>query len=253
MVKMGQIKSIVILLLAISLSLSLLWVAKKHATLLCQQIKIQIKDHPDQSFIAEKDILDLLKATDKMALLGTPLKKISSYNIKKQLERQPLIKNVLVFKTCTGTLNICLETKRVLARIISPTGPNNTQTYVDENGNLISIQGLPLFRVLLISSENITTEVDGFQTCNKELLELLYNLHIDPFFCYQITSLQVENNHKITLGTQVGNHQIEFGRADNIHKKLQKLRLFYSQVIPYKGWNAYHRINLEFENQLICE
>lgn len=78
-------------------------------------------------------------------------------------------------------------------------------------------------------------------------------MHRDPFWQRQITSLQVEDNGKIILGTQIGGHQIEFGKAENIEEKFQKLWLFYSQVMPYKGWNAYHLVNLEFKNQLVCQ
>ncbi|WP_123662737.1 cell division protein FtsQ/DivIB [Candidatus Cardinium hertigii] len=253
---MGQIANgIISFLLAIGLGLSILLAEKKHAALLCEHIEIEIKDHSGQSVITEKDILDLLPSIHKTTLIGVPLQKIDTYSITTRLNHQPFVKNVLVYKTWHNTLKVYLETKYVIARMINPIGPHSMQMYIDENGDLIAIENLPLLRLLVIGGnpENIVVETDGLQRCAKELLKLLHCLYRDPFFRYQITSLEVENNHKIILGTQIGNHKIEFGYAENISEKLEKLRLFYSKVIPYKGWNAYGRVNLEFKDQLICE
>lgn len=249
---MGQIVSrVVTLFLTIGLCLSLLFIEKKHTTLVCKDIEVTIKDEPGQSFITPKEIVDLLQSRHNISLLKTPLKNINTYAIQNQLKSHPLIKNLLVYKTWSGTLKICLETKYFIARIISLMEPNGSQIYLDEQGSLIELKGLPLLRLLVITGKNIVTENRKLR--DKGLLALLHYIYQDAFWRRQITSLQVETNGKIILGTQVGGHQVAFGQAENIDEKFEKLRLFYSQVIPYKGWRAYHRVNLEFEGQLICE
>lgn len=249
---MGQIVNRVAALFStISLCLSLLFVGEKHTNLVCKDIAIAIKAYPGQSLISSKEIAALLQSTHKISLGKTRLKRIDTYTIHHQLKSHPLIKNVLVYKTWSGILNICLETKYFIARTIGLMEPNGAQVYVDEQGTLIELKGLPPLRLLVITGKNIATEQR--KLAHKGLLALLHYMHKDAFWQRQITSLQVGDNGKIILGTQVGGHQIEFGKAEKIEEKFEKLRLFYSQVIPYKGWNTYRRVNLEFANQLICE
>ncbi|MGI2298974.1 cell division protein FtsQ/DivIB [Candidatus Cardinium hertigii] len=239
------------LFLTIGLWLSLLFAKEKHTNLVCKDIAISIKAYPGQSLITVQEILDLLEATHPVALQKTHLKKIDTYAIQDQLKRHPLIKSVLVYKTWSGVLTISLTTKYFIARTINLMEPNGTDAYVDEKGDLIALKGLPCLRLLVITGKNIATAKR--KLADKGLLALLHYIHSDPFWRRQMTSLEVEDNGKIILGTQIGGHQIEFGKVENIEEKFEKLRLFYSQVMPYKGWNAYHRVNLEFKNQLVCQ
>jgi cell division protein FtsQ len=52
---------------------------------------------------------------------------------------------------------------------------------------------------------------------------------------------------------QVGGQLIEFGKPENLELKFKKLRIFYKEILPEKGWNAYERVNLEYEGQIIAE
>jgi cell division protein FtsQ len=47
-------------------------------------------------------------------------------------------------------------------------------------------------------------------------------------------------------------HTVEFGKARDMAEKFEKLRLFYINSLPAKGWHHYNRINLEYHNQVIC-
>ena len=254
MIKVNQvIKVSTTISLVASIVLTMLQVEKKYSFLPCEQVEITIEAHNGQSFITQHRVLDLVNAMYSPSLIGSALKKIDTYKVKKILESQPLIKKVLVFKTWHGVLKIYIETKYVLARIIHAKGPGY---YLDENGDLVVMKGLPLLRLLVVDGlalESETIQNKNLSIHHKRLLELLLYIYKDPFFSYQITTLQLINNDKIILGTTIGNYKIEFGRAEKIYEKFQKLKFFYSHVIPYKGSDGYHRVNLEFDHQLICE
>ncbi|WP_342265274.1 hypothetical protein [Cardinium endosymbiont of Philonthus spinipes] len=249
---MGKIvRRMVALFLTIGLCLSLLWAQKKHAALVCQEIAIVIKDHAGQSLIRSKEIIDLLQSTHTISLQKTLLKNIDAYAIQQQLKSHPLVKKVLVYKTWRGTLTIWLATKCLIARIVRPlSNPNDIPCYLDEQGGLIAAKGLPLLRLLVVTDDHIVAAHKRLY--DHDLLVLLQYIYQDPFWRGQITSLQVDATGKIILGTQVGGHQVIFGKAARIEEKFEKLWLFYSQVIPYKGWKAYRCVNVAFEGQLIC-
>jgi hypothetical protein len=41
--------------------------------------------------------------------------------------------------------------------------------------------------------------------------------------------------------------------ATDIDKKMQKLKLFYKQVMPNESWNKYSVINLQYANQIVAK
>ena len=42
------------------------------------------------------------------------------------------------------------------------------------------------------------------------------------------------------------------GDAEDLDKKLYKLRLFYAEGLNKTGWNEYKVINLKYANQVVC-
>ena len=55
---------------------------------------------------------------------------------------------------------------------------------------------------------------------------------------------------------QVGNHEIVFGAANSnkdVVAKLNKLKIFYQEGLPFEGWNKYNQINLKYKNQVVCK
>ena len=73
------------------------------------------------------------------------------------------------------------------------------------------------------------------------------------FFCVQVHAIHVLENHQIVLNMRYGPKRIEFGRLENVWEKLEKLKLFYSHIAPNKGWETYQRVNVAFDNQIICQ
>ena len=48
--------------------------------------------------------------------------------------------------------------------------------------------------------------------------------------------------------------EIVFGTANTdkeVKEKFEKLKIFYSEAIPYEGWNKYTEINLKYDKQIV--
>ena len=35
--------------------------------------------------------------------------------------------------------------------------------------------------------------------------------------------------------------------------KLKRLKIFYKQILPSKGWNSYEKVSVKYKNQIVCE
>jgi cell division protein FtsQ len=104
------------------------------------------------------------------------------------------------------------------------------------------------FSRMLIKKENVTTHELGL-----ELMDMLELIREDDFWKAQIAQLDIDGNGRVVVYPQVGGEVIEFGRLGNSEEKLKKLRVYYKEILPQKGWNKYSKVNLEFEGQIVAE
>ena len=58
---------------------------------------------------------------------------------------------------------------------------------------------------------------------------------------------------EMILYPQVTRQYVQFGTIDDWERKMAKLKIFYDRILPFKGWNSYTRVNLKYDNQIICE
>ena len=75
----------------------------------------------------------------------------------------------------------------------------------------------------------------------------------DPFWKNQIEQLNVLADGSLELIPRVGDHVVYLGQPVDIDKKLNRLRQFYIHGLNVIGWNKYKRINVEFNNQIVCK
>ncbi|MBN2763484.1 MAG: hypothetical protein JXR41_10365, partial [Bacteroidales bacterium] len=90
------------------------------------------------------------------------------------------------------------------------------------------------------------------QRCIYDVFKLARYIEQDEFWRAQIQQIYVTASGEFELIPRVGSHVIEFGRADAMEEKLYKLKLLYLQGFNKIGWNHYSRINLEYDNQIVC-
>ena len=86
-----------------------------------------------------------------------------------------------------------------------------------------------------------------------DLKNMIDHLLADDFWRMQIAQLDIDRRGNIVMYAQIGDQRLEFGGPDEYEKKFKKLKLFFKQIMPTKGWNTYDRVNVAFKDQIICE
>jgi cell division protein FtsQ len=85
------------------------------------------------------------------------------------------------------------------------------------------------------------------------LMDVLEFIYKDEFWKAQITEIEIQRNGDLILYTQVSRQYVEFGKPEIVENKFARLKIFYKDILPRKGWNVYERVNLKFKDQIICE
>ena len=227
------------------------------------ELRIHIKDSIEYQFIHSNNVAGMLDSK-QFRIIGQPVKEIRLADIEDYLEQHQIIKNAEAYITEPGILHVDVRQKSPFVRI---TNQNGQGYYLDREGYIIPLSD-SFSPFVLIASGNIREPFKINQTASifdirhdslansqriiYDLYELALFIDDDEFLRSQIEQIYVNEKNGFELVPRVGPHIIEFGKAENIEEKFSNLKLLYTQGLNNLGWNQYIRINLKYQNQIVC-
>ena len=123
---------------------------------------------------------------------------------------------------------------------------NDGESYcIDSEGNII--EGIQRALFLPVASGNIDRE-----SVSGNVTKVANAINGSRFWSALIEQIYLNEKGEFILIPRVGNHTIELGTADNVDTKLQKLHTFYTEAMGTVGWNKYSKINIEFNDKIVC-
>jgi len=214
-------------------------------------IEIEIMSNQDFYLIDQFEIQALLNK-EQSVVLGTNFDQVDIKLLERQVEENPFVAEIDIFMSVTGVLGAKVSQAQPIGRLMSSSGPDQ---YIDVTGKLLPMNADYTARVPLISfAEDPQWESNlGENDLGKQLMEFLIFINKDELWRAQIAQLAVSEENELTLWPQMTKQLILFGPADEIEEKFKKLKLFYKEVLPKKGWNTYSSINLKYKNQIVCK
>lgn len=242
------------LMLALAALLVLIAFAEREAhDTLVKDIAITIDNIEDNHFMEEEDVRRLMQLKSE-SLVGAERGDISLKEIERRIKADKFVGDAELYSDLKGNLLVNVELRRPIARIVRNDGPDG---YIAEDGTVMPVSEKFTSRVVLISG-SYSSKILNMGNLNstehgKQLMELLELIREDDFWKAQIAQLDVNSKAKVTMFPQVGDESIEFGTMENMEVKLNKLMVFYKEILPAKGWNKYTRVNLEYEGQIVAE
>ena len=205
-------------------------------------LDIQIIESDSVQFITMEDIERSL-TENKLNFNGMQIKDIDTDKIERLLsESNPIIDNVECFYSHDGVVHVKIKQRRPIMRVMSNTG----NYYIDKDARIIPVSsGFTVF--LPIATGYIDTIYAQTSLCEFALF-----LKNSEFWEAQIEQIDVLKNKDVILIPRVGEHQILLGKLEHFESKLSRLMEFYQKGLSETGWNKYDKINLKFDNQIIC-
>jgi cell division protein FtsQ len=244
-----EVKVTVILLLAV---ISIALVEKRQSETICTSVHINIINPEQSNFVDENEIRRLVTADKSVPLVGSAYPRIYLKEIESRTESNLYIQEAQVYKDHRGDVFVDVYIARPIARILRP---GARDTYISDKGNLIETSTKYTSRVLLISGsyvKNLNKNLRKDQA-QRDLFDFLRFIYKDKFWKAQISQIDINTDGELIIYPQITKQYIQFGTIEDWQKKMYKLKIFYSKILPFRGWNNYSRVNLEYENQIICE
>lgn len=241
------------------------FVQKQEDDLLCSKINISIQRDPMQeNYFVEEDAIRELIAQRFGQIENTSLKHIDVNYLERLMYANPWVAKADVFLSIDGVVDIEIEQRQPILRIINVNGENY---YMDSEGRLM-LWSADFTPRMLIASGNIQERYEDWSKVSlRELinndtlkthtmLDDLYTMArfilADEFWSAHVEQIYVNLLGEIELVPKVGDHKIIFGGSDEMAEKFWKLKTFYTEGLNYTGWQNYDTLNLKFNNQVVC-
>lgn len=215
-------------------------------------VLIDIEQKNGNYFIDQPEVLGLLNAQNTDYVLGSTIGDIDLKLLESRVEAHAFVSEAQVYYDLRGNVQVKIKQARPIARIFNSKGKD---WYIDTTGKILPTNVKHTARVPLVEldkkmtwNKNIFESEDG-----KALHELLSYIDQDEFWKAQIAQIIVEKSGEVVMLPQVTKQKILFGFPDDLATKFRKLKMFYKEILPNKGWNTYALVNLKFKDQIVCE
>ncbi len=224
----------------------------KHSEKAIKDVVVDIRFGEDNLFTDEREVLLLLNADNTDHAVGRTISELNLRELEGRVEKNRFVKDAQIFRDLKGNLVVKVNPIRPIARVINKKGQD---LYIDPDGYIVNTSVRHTARVPIIEFDkmpawkNAITETEY----GVKLLELLNHIEQDEFWKAQIAGLIIEKDGEVKMLPQVTKQDIYFGQPEDVESKFMKLKVFYTEILPNKGWNTYSRVNVKFKNQIVCE
>jgi cell division protein FtsQ len=229
------------------------FVENKQADKRVKTVVVSIDHEGNNYFVEEEDVLDLITLNGSDPIVDKKYQHLDLKEIEMRIKSFKFVSDAQVSRDHKGNLKVLVKQRRPIARVIYP---NGVHAYIGSDGTTLSTSEKFTSRVIVIDgeyapklvSEDFLKSEDG-----QHYFHLLKTIDENKFWKAQLSQITIDRSGEVIFYPQLGRQTIYFGKPDNMEEKFNNLGLFYTKIIPSKGWNTYQTVNLKFKNQLICE
>ena len=206
-----------------------------------------------EKLISEYDVKQALLSAFGNTLEGTELQRLDVERMERVLEEDPFVRDAETYVDQHNILHMDVEQREPLLRVLDNKGGNY---YLDPEGNKMPPSKNFAARVL-VATGNILAYTPTFREKKRsslnEVFQVAQKLAEDEFFNVFVQQIHVNPDGVIVLVPLVGDQKIIIGDGKNLEEKLEKLKIFYREGMPFAGWQTYQSINLSYADQVVCK
>jgi len=235
----------------VGLTMLMALVSEKSNAQVCRSLKVIIEGK--ETFIDQQDIAKLIHDNHGV-VVGQELNSIEIEKIENTLKKLPYVAHASVHTDMDGLLQVVVKQREVLLRVINKQGK---EYYVDTQNKKIPTT-LKYVPHVLVANGNITEFYSAPLEAVKsgvvmDLVQIVKHVKENDLWANQIVQLYVNEQRDIELIPRIGKEVLVIGNADSLQYKLDRLEVYYKNILPKVGSEAYEKVNVKYGGQIICE
>lgn len=201
------------------------------------------------------ELLELLASSFTKPLDQLHLHDIDIERVEEILEQQAFVGEAEAYIDADMVLHLTATQRIPLLRIMAANGQNY---YLDLEGTKLPLSVNYTVRVPVVTGEVVAWSDDYLGRANsplRHLYDLAWLLRDDPFLSALIEQIDVTEKGEFVLAPKIGDQIIYLGRFDKelTPLRLQRLKTFYREGLPYEGWRKYRSFDLRYADQVVAK
>jgi cell division protein FtsQ len=201
---------------------------------------IQVEFEQGDNLFITSQMVNKLLTQSYAKLKNQPKESIILRDLEHGVSQNKMIENAEVYVTVDGVLKVKVIQRKPIARILV----NDKAYYLDRQGEKMPLSANYSARVPIVTG--VLSDLDlneVYKFCNQVLK--------DDFMHKLIVGLHIKKN-EFELKTRMGNQIVVFGDLKKRKFKIKKLKAFYQKAVKDNSLKKYKRINLKYNNQVVC-
>ena len=236
-------------LLAIAVAGLLIAAVQHKKTLLCSDVKVEIKNIEGHVFIDEKEIAGKLKANG--ADEGKKLNTINLQALETIIKNEPWIQNAELYFDNKEILQVKILEREPIARIFIA---GESSFYIDSSGARLPLSNdytahVPVFTSFTSNKKNLSNPDSLLLNDIKKIAQYIQQ---DSFWNAQVSQVVITPQSTFNIIPVLGNQVIKLGNADSLEAKFDRLFAWYKQVWAKAGFEKYETVSAEFSGQIVA-
>ena len=217
----------------------------KRQQIVCTNVNINVVDSLQNSFVLADDVKKFI-SQEYGECIGVAIDSLNLDNIENILESKSAVLTSEAYVTRNGTLNITVTQRKPIVRFIG----KRTGYYADEYGRAFPLQSTYASHVQAVDGyiPNITDTI-GI----RKIVTVVNYIERSSDWRDKIVNISIDSTGNLTLIPRKGHEKFLFGQADNIAEKFDRMKLYYTSIIPATDSSRYNLINVKYSGQIICK
>jgi cell division protein FtsQ len=216
----------------------------------CSEVLVGIRGAGEKFYIEQEDVVELIEKSANGSLVNKALAEINLSKLEKALEKNAWIKNAELYFDSKDALHVWVEERQPVARVFTTEG---NSFYIDSSGHRMPLLEKMSARVPVVTgftpAKKLNSKDSSLLDAVKQVSNFIYE---NAFWNAQIGQIDITADRKFELVPVIGDHIIRLGDADQISEKLERLFVFYKQVMSKTGFNTYAALDLQFNGQVVA-
>lgn len=214
------------------------------------EVNIKIQSIDKNNFIDEHEVREIITRVYPKNLIGSTISEINLIQLESELQKDKWIKNAELFIDNRNVLQVLINQKIPVARLITISGKS---FYMDDAMELLPLSNrlsakLPVFTSCPFEPGSLKKN-DSLLLNEIKLLSHYIIKH--PFWMAQIDQVDITPDYSFEMIPKFGRQIIRFGSAQSYEEKFNNLLAFYKSVQTKVSWNRYSVIDVQFKNQVV--
>ncbi|MCB0463340.1 MAG: cell division protein FtsQ/DivIB [Flavobacteriaceae bacterium] len=202
--------------------------------------ELEVKFLDDNNLFVTHETVNKLLIQNGETVTNVPKEILDLNGLENALKSNAMIKTAEVYLAVNGKVRADVVQRKPIARVST-----NASYYIDDEGKY-----MPLSTNYTAHVPIVTGSVEKNNLAN--IFKIASKIYEDEFLKTHIVEIHQEQDQTLSLKTRVYDFEIELGDLNDLDKKINNLKAFYQKTKKDKTLSSYKKVNLQFNNQVVC-